>query len=110
MGHYLIRWQLTPVSTATLVAAPQLRSSTARLLADAFGGKLESYYFSLGEWDGMLVAEFPDNKTATAYSMAATATGAFTRFETTVLLDPDEGEQAMQMAHDTKSLYRPPNR
>ena len=109
MGHYLVRWQLTPTSTAALVTTPQVRSFTARLLAESFGGKLETYFLSLGEWDGMLVAKFPDNKTVSAYAMAAKASGAFSQFETTVLLDPHEGEEAMRLAHDTKSLYRPPN-
>ena len=109
MGHYLVRWRLSPASTAVLVATPRERSVTARMLAESFGGKLKTYYLSLGKWDGMLVAEFPDNKTAAACAMAAAATGGFVRFETTVLLDPAEAAEAMQLAHDTKSLYRPPN-
>ena len=75
----------------------------ATSLVEGFGGTLLSYYFSFGEYDGVGIAEFPDNKAAAACSMAAAATGGFARFETTTLLTAKEAEAAMQHAHDAKN-------
>jgi len=107
MSHYMARWQFTDVSMKALVEKPHDRTAAARALIEGFGGKLLSYYFSFGEYDGVAISEFPDNTAATACSMAAT--GAFTRFETTMLLTPTEAEAAMKRAHDTKTGYKPPH-
>ena len=109
MSHYMVRWQFTDASAKALVEKPQDRTGAARALMEGFGGKLLSYYFSFGEYDGFAISEFPDNTAAAACSMAATATGAFTRFETTMLLTATEAEAAMKRAHDTKTGYKPPH-
>jgi uncharacterized protein with GYD domain len=67
-----------------MVASPQDRSGTAKTLVESFGGKLHHYYFAFGEYNGIGICEFPD--AVAAFSMAATSTGAFSRFETTSLL------------------------
>ena len=41
--------------------------------------------------------------------MSATATGGFSRFETTTLLTAQEAEAAMMQASQTKTGYKPPN-
>jgi hypothetical protein len=55
------------------------------------------------------ICEFPDNKAAAACSMSATATGGFSRSETTTLLTAQEAEAAMKQASQTKTEYKPPN-
>jgi uncharacterized protein with GYD domain len=109
MSHFMVRWQFTGVSAKALVEKPQDRTGAARALMEGFGGKLLSYYFSFGEYDGVAISEFPDTTAAAACSMAAISTGAFTRFETTMLLTATEAEAAMKRAHDTKTGYKPPN-
>jgi uncharacterized protein with GYD domain len=73
-----------------------------QLVAKA-GGKLESFYFAMGESDVYVIAELPDAKTATAVSLAVNATGA-ARLRTVVLLTPEEVDAATKQAVD----YRPP--
>jgi uncharacterized protein with GYD domain len=109
MSHYLLRWQLKDATAKNLVEHPQDRTSPATKLMEAFGGTLHSYYFALGEFDGVAIVEFPSNTAAVACSMTAAATKAFSRFETTPLLTAKEAEEAMQMAHKTKSGYKAPN-
>jgi hypothetical protein len=41
--------------------------------------------------------------------MAASATGGFSRFETTTLLTAKEAEAAMKQANQTKTEYKPPH-
>jgi uncharacterized protein with GYD domain len=92
-----------------MVETPQDRAVQARSIVEAFGGKLHRYFFSFGEFDGVGIAEFPDNKSATAFILKATSTGAFTKFETTALMTTDKAQAAMQQAHDANPAYKPPN-
>ena len=104
MSHYMVRWQFTDISRLkALVEKPQDRTGASRALIEGFGGKLLSYYFSFGEYDGFSMSEFPDNTAVAACSMAATATGALHRFETTMLSAATEAEAAMS-AHTTLRL------
>ena len=108
MPHYLIRWQFKDSTAKGLVDKPQDRTAPARTLTEAFGGKLLCYYFSFGDYDGLGIGEFPDPVSAAAFSMKAASTGAFSRFETTVLLTAAEAEAAMKQAKTTKTNYKPP--
>jgi uncharacterized protein with GYD domain len=109
MAHFMLRWQLTDTTARTLVGKPQDRTRAAKTLIEGFGGKMHSYFFALGEFDGVAICEFPDNVSVVACSMHASSTGAFSRFETTVLLTAKEAEVAMKQAHDAKVGYKPPN-
>jgi len=66
------------------------------------GGSLEAFYFAFGDNDAYLITEGPDHVTAAAISLAVT-TGAV-RTKTTVLLTPEELDQATR----TRVEYRPP--
>ena len=70
---------------------------------------MHSYYFALGEYDGLGVVEFPDHVSITAASLLAASTGAFARFETTALLTAKEAEAAMKKAHEKSGSYKAPN-
>jgi uncharacterized protein with GYD domain len=109
MAHYLLRWQFKDSTAQALVAKPQDRTRPAKTLIEGFGGKMHSYFFALGDYDGIAICEFPDHVSVAACSMQASSTGAFSRFETTALLTAKEAEAAMKQAHDTKVSYRPPN-
>ena len=109
MAHFMLRWQLKDATAQALIAKPQDRTRPAKTLIEGFGGKLHQYFFALGEYDGVGICEFPDNVSVVACSMHASATGAFSRFETTALLTAKEAEEAMKQAHDAKVGYRPPN-
>ncbi len=61
MSHFMVRWQFTSASAKALVEKPHDRTGAAKALVEGFGGKLHSYYFSFGEYDGLAICEFPDN-------------------------------------------------
>jgi len=109
MPHYLLRWQLKDATAKALVSKPQDRTGPATTLIEGFGGKLLNYYFALGDYDGICIAEFPDMVSVAACSMKAATTGAFARFETTALLTAKEAEAAMKKAKNTKVAYKGPN-
>jgi uncharacterized protein with GYD domain len=109
MSHFMLRWKFSESTAKNFVANPQDRTGAATTLVEGFGGKLLSYYFAFGDYDGVGIAEFPDNISAGACSMNASATGAFARFETTTLLTAKEAEAAMNKAKNTKTGYKAPN-
>jgi uncharacterized protein with GYD domain len=93
------------LSAKALVEKPNDCTGTAKAPIEGFGGKLNSHYFSFGEYDGLAICEFPGATIAAACSLAAMTTGAFVHFESTSLLTAREAEAAMKHAHNTKTGY-----
>jgi uncharacterized protein with GYD domain len=79
------------------------RRAAAQQAVQSVGGKLESFYFTFGKNDVFAIVEAPDNMSVAAVSMAIAAAGGF-RGHTTVLLTPEEMDQAAKKA----ITYRPP--
>ena len=70
---------------------------------ESLEGKVEAFYFALGDSDVVVIAELPDTMSAAALSLAVSATG-IARTRTTALLTVEETDRAL-----TKKLtYRPP--
>jgi uncharacterized protein with GYD domain len=72
---------------------------------ESVGGSLEAFYFAFGTNDVYLIVDVADAATAAAASMATTATGAV-RVNTTVLITPEEMDEASSKAGAVE--YRPP--
>ena len=109
MPLYEMRWMFKDAALKSMTDKPQDREAPARELIEGFGGKLHHYYQMLGEYDGLAIVEFPDNASAAATSMRASASGAFARFETHPLMTTQEAQRAMQMVKDRAVAYRAPN-
>ncbi len=109
MPLYELRWMFKDAAIKGMTERPQDREPPARDLIEGFGGRLHHYYFMLGEYDGLAIVEFPDNASAAATSMRASASGAFARFETHPLMTAQEAQRAMQMVKDCTKAYRAPN-
>jgi uncharacterized protein with GYD domain len=70
------------------------------------GGKIECAYLAFGEYDVVVVLDMPDNVSAAAFSIAASAGGAVKAAKTTALMTMEEGIEAMRKAGTAG--YRPP--
>lgn len=106
MSFYLLQISYTAAATKAMVEHPQSREDMARKAIESLGGKLHAFYFAFGACDVVLIAEFSDNVTAAAVSMAVGSSGMFSRLETTVLMTTAESMEAMKKA---KSIaYTPP--
>jgi uncharacterized protein with GYD domain len=79
------------------------RRAVVERLTQQAGGKLECFYFALGESDAYVIADLPDATTAAAVSVAVNAVGA-ARLRTVPLLTPEEMDAATRKSVD----YRPP--
>ena len=69
----------------------------------AVGGRVESFYFALGENDVYAIVDAPDNMAIAAMTLAVGAAGGAVS-HTTVLLTPEELDQAAKR----KVNYTPP--
>jgi uncharacterized protein with GYD domain len=106
MSLYLIQVAYTPEAWATMSKNPQDRARAVSGPVERLGGKLKELYLSFGDYDAVAICEFPDNVSAAAFAMAASAGGAVRAFKTTPLMTPAEGMKAMKKAGG--SGYEPP--
>ena len=104
MAKFLVAASYTAEGLRGLAAdkASGRQKSVEQALA-SIGGKLEAIYYAFGEHDVYLICDFPDNASAAALSLGASASG-FVRTTTIPLLTVDEADKALAM----KMNYRPP--
>ena len=106
MARYLIQVSLKPEVYATMIKNPQDREEAVRPLFETAGGKLEEYYFAIGENTVYIIAEIPDQTNVGAFCMATLASGAVTSFKATALQTAQEAVNVMKKAAEV--AYRPP--
>jgi uncharacterized protein with GYD domain len=100
MPLYMSTFDYEPEVWAELVHNPENRTETvSRILEDA-GCKLKGLWYAFGNGDGFALIEAPDNVTSASISIAISASGAFRKFETTVLMTQDELLKALKKAQD----------
>jgi uncharacterized protein with GYD domain len=69
----------------------------------SLGGTLEAFYYAFGDTDVICIADLPDDVNATTFSLLVAAAGG-AKLKTTVLITPEEVDQAVEKTID----YRPP--
>lgn len=106
MARYMVEFSYTKEAAGALVKKPEDRSAVVGELIGKLGGRLLDFYYTFGDYHGVLIAELPDNVAALAVDMAAVAPGHISKIKTTVLLTPQEAMAAMQKAGDL--ALRPP--
>ncbi len=106
MSKYLLQVSYTADGAKGLLKdGGTKRRSAAQAAVESTGGKIESFYFALGETDVFVIVDMPDQKSAAAVSLTIGASGAATS-RTTALLAPEELDEAVK-----KPLsYTPPGR
>jgi uncharacterized protein with GYD domain len=80
-----------PIDTAKL-ATERVKYITSVIAS--VGGKVEAFYFAFGDVDVIIVADFPDHQSVTAFTLAVNQSGG-TIVTTTVLLLPSEVDSAI---------------
>ncbi len=108
MATYLFQFSYSLDSVKGMVAKPQNRREAAEKVLAAAGGRLLDMYFCFGDYDGIVISEFPSNVDAAAASLAISSSGAFSKVKTTVLITMDESVQAMEKAGAVSAAYSPP--
>jgi uncharacterized protein with GYD domain len=107
MPLYLSRFSYTPDAIRALIKNPEDRAKAAGEAAETLGVKLMGFWYALGEFDGVLLAEAPDNASVAGLAMLVGGSGALSKFETTPLITMDEAQEAMRKAGG--ATYQPPS-
>jgi len=108
MPFYMLQGRYTTASIKALVQKPEDRSKAAAAVVEANGGKLHNYFMSLGEYDFVVINEFPGDEGAAALAMTVGAAGVATDLKTTKLLTPDTVRKAMTSAGTAGKSYSAP--
>lgn len=106
MAKFLILFGYTGETIGRFMGAPHDRSQVVADLSAQMGGKLEAYYFMLGQYDGLAIIEVPDAASAAAIAVAVTSSGAFSHFETHELISAADMIDILQKAKGIS--YAPP--
>jgi uncharacterized protein with GYD domain len=110
MHRYLIMFKYADNAVKAMTENPQDRSAQGAKVTESFGGKQEAFYVlpAGGEFDGVAIADFPDEVAAEGLKLFIRATGNFTKFQISPLMTAEDFKGAMEKAKDVKSGYTPP--
>lgn len=100
MPHYLIEASYREAAIKAMVDKPQNRADVVRKTCESLGGRMHSFFFAFGDYDIVTLVELPDNKAAGSLALMVGASGALSKYRTTVLMTPDESVEAMRNAKD----------
>jgi uncharacterized protein with GYD domain len=106
MPHFLTQVAYNEQAWQSLVSNPQNRLDAIRPVVEKLGGRVVNAYFAFGDYDFVLITELPDNVSAAALAIAASAGGACKSVKTTPLMENAQGLEALRKA--ATSGYRAP--
>jgi uncharacterized protein with GYD domain len=98
MPLYMTQFAYTAEAWKALVKKPENRGKVFGELVEKMGGRLISMYYCMGEYDGMVIYEAPDESAAAATILSAISPGHLRVTKTTVLLSVDDAMVAMHNA------------
>src|SRR5687768_18615634 len=106
MPIFISQGRYTNEAMRGMVQTPEDRTATVSKLIENAGGKLLSYYVTMGEYDWLLIVEAPDTRGVAAAVIAAAAGGGVTDVKTTVAMTGSEAMQAFQQAGGLAKSFR----
>ena len=102
MALSMIQFSYKAETVEKLIKNPEDRSIAVKKLIEKLGGKMLAFYYSYGNYDGIIIADMPDNVSGLATTMAAFAAGGTAGIKTTVLITVEEAITAMKKASGLK--------
>jgi uncharacterized protein with GYD domain len=77
MPHFVILGRYTQQGIARIKESPA-RLEAAEKAAETVGGKLHSWYLTMGQYDSVIISEFPNDEAAAEFSLYLGALGNVT--------------------------------
>lgn len=108
MPKYMTQFCYATPAVKAMVDKPQNRQPAAEKLFSAAGGKMECMYYCFGEFDGVVIVDFPSDTAAASAMLTVGASGVFSRLQTTHLMTMDTAVAAMEGAKKITGSYTPP--
>jgi len=97
-------FEYKPEVWSELISNPENRTETVSRLLESAGCKLKGLWYAFGQSDGFALIEAPNNVTSASLMIAISASGAFNRFETTVLMTQNELLEALEKAQNVEYM------
>ena len=91
-----------------MLAKPEDRTAAVKKLLEQAGGKLLAWYMLFGEYDYMVIAEFPSGKEAAGATLAVAGAGAVTDMRTMLAMTGAEAKAAFEAGQALGAAYRAP--
>jgi len=77
MPHYVTLVRYTQQGISKIKDSPS-RLDAAKKAAEAEGGKINSWYLTMGHYDAILISEFPNDEACARFSLSAGSLGNIT--------------------------------
>ena len=106
MPRYLLRLSASADTWAAMIKDPSNRLEANRPVVESMGGKLDGFYFVVGDNEIVEILDMPDDVSMEAITIAILASGAVKSIKASTLLTAEEAIEAMQRAGNVG--YRPP--
>lgn len=97
MPKYLVQAVVSKEGIRDVLAKAKgtgVRSAVTKF-AESAGGKIDAFYFAFGPYDAVAIADYPDNVSAVAVSVAASGAGAV-HLQMTPLATAEEMDRAIE--------------
>ncbi len=88
MPYYVMLLRYTQQGIAKVNESPT-RLDFARKAAEAAGGKIHSWYLTMGRFDAVLISEFPNDETCAKFALSVGAAGNVTTETLKAFAEPD---------------------
>lgn len=108
MPTYVSFFRYTNEAWKRMIDTPENRAVAARRTIEEIGGRMLTFYWMLGQWDGLVIYEVEDPSMAATLSAVATASGLIDRVQTSQLLAVDEVKASLDLASSLRNVYVPP--
>jgi uncharacterized protein with GYD domain len=104
MPLFMHQWRYKDDQVKKMLAEKAERINEVRTATEAFGGTLHQFFFCLGDFDGLAIAEFPDNETALACLMSQYTLGRVHEIRSTPLIEPEGIARAKKAAREVLGI------
>ena len=98
MSVYMTQFAYTAEAWKSLVKKPEDRAAVLAKHAEGLGGRVLSFYYCMGEYDGVVIFQAPDEVTAASILFTTISPGHLKATKTTALLTVEDTMQAMNKA------------
>ena len=91
-----------------LLAKPEDRTAVVKKMVEQAGGKLLAWYMLFGEYDYVVIAEYPTGKECAAATLAVAGAGVVTEMRTMLAMTGAEAKAAFEAGQVLGPAYRVP--
>jgi len=106
MPIFISRGCYTADAVRGMLAAPEDREPSIAKVFEKLGGKLLCYYVTLGEFDWLLIADFPNETVASSAILVAMAGGSVSNVQTTVAMTSRQAIEAFKAAAGVAKTFK----